>query len=77
MINIHYKASLVEFQLNSFVYLDPEFIGMTKEMLLKFMGSRFHYLKGRTIYADFGEYEGIFWLKNKIIHNFEIKKTCR
>ena len=67
----------IELNGNAIKVWDRELIGMTKELLLKFIGPRFHYLKGQTMFVDFGDYEGVFWLKGKVVYKLEIKKNCK
>jgi hypothetical protein len=52
------------------------FIGMSTKQVLDFVGDRFHYTKGQTMYSDFGGYDGSFWFARDTVNKIEIKKTC-
>ncbi|MBN2348530.1 MAG: hypothetical protein JXJ22_06830 [Bacteroidales bacterium] len=51
-------------------------VGQTESDLKEFIGQNFHYKKGQTIYADFGDYDGTFWINNGVIEKLEIRKIC-
>jgi hypothetical protein len=55
---------------------DRAFIGMSKKQVLDFIGHRFHYTKGQTMYSNFGVYDGSFWFTKDTVNKIEIKKTC-
>jgi hypothetical protein len=51
-------------------------VGTTEIDLEKFIGQNFHYKKGQTIYADFGDYNGTFCINNGKIEKLEIQIVC-
>ena len=51
-------------------------IGLIENKLIEFIGQNFHYKKGQTIYADFGDYDGTFWIDKGKISKLEIRNIC-
>ncbi|MGQ1788551.1 hypothetical protein [Saccharicrinis sp. GN24d3] len=49
-------------------------IGLKEDVLIGFIGQNFHYKKGQTIYADFGKYDGTFWITDGKISKLEIRR---
>ncbi len=56
---------------------NQSFINMSYSDLKVFIGERFHYKKGQTVYGDFGDFEGAFNLKNDTIFEFKINRKCK
>ena len=70
------KFVSIETRSNKIKIWNIDFIGMSENELLDFIGERFHYKKGQLIYSSFDKFDGAFWIKNDTIEKLEIKRVC-